>query len=292
MAMADQDALQVQLLCVPDCPLVERVQSTLEKCLAQTGVRAVVQALVGDYTSPTLLVDGFDVTGRPRPPDGQTACRCDLPTEEQILAALRGFSIVCRGGARAERLQAVAFQTLLRTVKPVSMGQLVVATMGISSSEAGSSMAESLQRGHVCLDSTGCVVGALGLSLSPTPHELAIKGKTLFWAWSAFDALGIFAVLGASGSLQSKEPYSHEIIKVDFVDGIPQVRNLVVFMPDLLADGSMRARQDWSQKVNFFMSRVAAEEWGERNRVNGSILSVETLVPVSRQVWLKFLQQA
>jgi hypothetical protein len=59
----------------------------------------VVEELVGDYTSPTLLVNGFDVTGHPRPPGGQTACRADLPTEEQILAALRGLSAPSHGSA-------------------------------------------------------------------------------------------------------------------------------------------------------------------------------------------------
>lgn len=97
--MAQPTPIQVQLLCIPDCPLVEHVRSCLKSGLTQTGVHAVVEELVGDYASPTLLVNGFDVTGHPRPPEGQTACRADLPTEEQILVVLRGLSVLSRGSA-------------------------------------------------------------------------------------------------------------------------------------------------------------------------------------------------
>src|SRR5580658_4896103 len=62
-------------------------------------VHAVVEELVRDYTSPTLLVNGFNVTGYPRPPEGQTACSADLLTEEQILAALRDLSVLSCGSA-------------------------------------------------------------------------------------------------------------------------------------------------------------------------------------------------
>jgi hypothetical protein len=91
--MVQQNSVKVQLLSVSDCPLVRRVRSTLENCLAQTHIDAVVEELVGDYNSPTLLVNGFDVTGRPRAPEGQMSCRLDLPSEEQILAALRGLTV-------------------------------------------------------------------------------------------------------------------------------------------------------------------------------------------------------
>jgi hypothetical protein len=44
-----------------------------------------VQELEGAFASPTLLVDGVDVTGRPAV--SEPSCRLDLPTREQILAA-------------------------------------------------------------------------------------------------------------------------------------------------------------------------------------------------------------
>jgi phytanoyl-CoA hydroxylase len=77
----------VQLLSVPDCPLVDRVRAALRHALSQSGINAAVQECVGAYPSPTVLIDGRDVvTGEP--PASQACCRLDLPTAEDILAAL------------------------------------------------------------------------------------------------------------------------------------------------------------------------------------------------------------
>ncbi|KAG4415548.1 hypothetical protein IFR04_011312 [Cadophora malorum] len=121
--MAQPKTVQVQLLCVPDCPLVESVRSTLKKSLARVPVDHIVEVLVGDYSSPTILVNGFDVTGCPRAPEGQMSCRLDLPTEEQIIAALRGFIVLRYEGSLADQLQA-----LLQTAKPVSADGLMTRT--------------------------------------------------------------------------------------------------------------------------------------------------------------------
>ena len=81
--------VRIQILHVPDCPLVGRVRALVQHALAHSKVQAEVEERVGDYPSPTLLVDGQDVTGRPLPPDTGGACRLDLPTEQQLLAALK-----------------------------------------------------------------------------------------------------------------------------------------------------------------------------------------------------------
>jgi hypothetical protein len=100
---AQQKPYRIQLLYVPDCPLVESARSVLKKSLAETHVDAVVEELVGDYSSPTILIDGFDVTGRSREPESLASCRLDLPTHEQILVALRGFSAPnCKRAGGAE----------------------------------------------------------------------------------------------------------------------------------------------------------------------------------------------
>jgi hypothetical protein len=90
---ADTDGLahlarrtRIQLLHVPDCPLVDQVRATLSRSLAKTEVEAVIEEMEGPYPSPTLLIEGIDVTGHT--PDPGASCRLDLPTEEQVLAAL------------------------------------------------------------------------------------------------------------------------------------------------------------------------------------------------------------
>lgn len=83
--------VQIRLLHVPDCPLVDRVRATLRRSLSSTTVRVTVEEVEGPYPSPTLLVGGVDVTGRT--PAAGPSCRLDLPTEEQILTALAAASI-------------------------------------------------------------------------------------------------------------------------------------------------------------------------------------------------------
>ena len=77
---------RIQLLYVPGCPLVDQVRTTLRESLAATGSRSKVEEIEGPCASPTLLVNGVDVTGRTPPPG--TSCRLDLPTKDQIVATL------------------------------------------------------------------------------------------------------------------------------------------------------------------------------------------------------------
>lgn len=89
MTGAATTAVSIQVLHVPDCPLLDRVRDTLNDCLARTSVAVEVTEVEGSYPSPTLVIDGLDVmTGAP--PLDQVCCRLDLPTCAQILEALSG----------------------------------------------------------------------------------------------------------------------------------------------------------------------------------------------------------
>jgi hypothetical protein len=83
-------ALRIRILHVPDCPLVDRLINEVERRLTEASISEPVEVLVGDYPSPTLVVDGIDVaTGAPMA--GEPRCRLDLPTTDQIRAALSVF---------------------------------------------------------------------------------------------------------------------------------------------------------------------------------------------------------
>jgi hypothetical protein len=80
---------QVELLLVPQCPHANRARTVLARCLDEAGLTVPVVERVGDYPSPTVLVNGVDVmTGSTGIPHAQ-ACRLDLPTPERVLAVLR-----------------------------------------------------------------------------------------------------------------------------------------------------------------------------------------------------------
>ena len=80
--------MTVELLLAPGCPNAATARTVLTECLAALGLDITVAERVGDYPSPTVLVDGVDVmtgaAGTPR----VTACRLDVPTRSRVLAAL------------------------------------------------------------------------------------------------------------------------------------------------------------------------------------------------------------
>jgi hypothetical protein len=283
--MAQKRPVQVQLLSVPDCPLVKKVRSSLESCLHQTHFNVVVEELIGDYSSPTLLVDGFDVTGNPTTSSGQVSCRLDLPNEEQILAALHILPMLKSEDVQEKQILTAAFGTLPNTGHRISISDL--STGANLDSEKTSECMESMHRsGYLKLDFDQFIVAAAGLSVSPTKHEIFLDGRR-FWTWCALDILGIFGALCASGSAKSYEPVEDKVIQIDFVDGVPQNANAMVFIADMTRVISICC--DWCPNVNFFASRSSGEEWLQKNAVEGSLISIHNVVSAARAVWSRYI---
>ena len=79
----------VELLLVPHCPHADSARAMLARCLDEAGLAMPVVERVGDFPSPTVLVNGVDVmTGSAGAPQ-TSACRLDRPTPQRVLAALR-----------------------------------------------------------------------------------------------------------------------------------------------------------------------------------------------------------
>lgn len=77
----------IELWHVLDCPLIDQVRTVLRECMQHSGVTAAVHERQGLYPSPTLVINGIDVATGTAPTDG-VRCRLDLPTHDQIHAAL------------------------------------------------------------------------------------------------------------------------------------------------------------------------------------------------------------
>jgi hypothetical protein len=82
--------MMVELRSVPDCPNVAATRTMLAACLVEAGVPVPVIERVGDYQSPSVLINGTDVTGAD--PSGTPACVLRPPTAAQIRAALQSAS--------------------------------------------------------------------------------------------------------------------------------------------------------------------------------------------------------
>jgi hypothetical protein len=76
----------IEVLTVPDCPNAPAAIALLRACLDRVCLDIPIRQRVGDYPSPTILIDGADVMD---PPATSTpACRLDLPTAQRIMASL------------------------------------------------------------------------------------------------------------------------------------------------------------------------------------------------------------
>jgi hypothetical protein len=81
--------VRIELLTAPGCPQAAAARATITECLSALGIDATIIDRVGQYPSPTVLVDGADVMR----PESRTwsgdACRLDLPTPQCVLSALQ-----------------------------------------------------------------------------------------------------------------------------------------------------------------------------------------------------------
>jgi hypothetical protein len=80
--------VRVQLCYFEGCPNVQRARDLVTSVLALLGLsHIVVEERLEDCASPTLLVDGVDVsTGAPL--TRVRSCRLALPTEAQLVESL------------------------------------------------------------------------------------------------------------------------------------------------------------------------------------------------------------
>src|SRR5206468_2539203 len=79
----------VELLLVPQCPHAQAARTLLARCLDELGLDIAVAERVGEFPSPTILVDGRDVMTGSEVMAGVSACRLDVPTAPRVLQALR-----------------------------------------------------------------------------------------------------------------------------------------------------------------------------------------------------------
>jgi len=127
------------------------------------------------------------------------------------------------------RIRRVAFRLLLAESEPIAVEQLSAAT-GIELERLRPLLDELAMAGRIRRDESGRVVGSAGLSIIPDRHEIELDGRR-FWTWCAYDILGIFGALGASGRAFSPSP-GGPVIELRFARGRPLDNHAVLFRPD------------------------------------------------------------
>jgi hypothetical protein len=84
--------MQVELLLHDGCRSARAAYRLIQECLITLAIPTPVLVQVGDYPSPTVLIDGVDVMRPGSTLSPARACRIDVPTRERLLAALTGIS--------------------------------------------------------------------------------------------------------------------------------------------------------------------------------------------------------
>lgn len=79
--------MQIELLSHPGCPNAAAARETLAECLGSLGIDVPITEHVGDFPSPSVVINDADVMRAGAVPIGRS-CRLDLPTREAIMAAL------------------------------------------------------------------------------------------------------------------------------------------------------------------------------------------------------------
>jgi alkylmercury lyase len=118
------------------------------------------------------------------------------------------------------------------------------------------------------------------LSIHPDRHQIELDGRR-FWTWCAYDILGIFAALRATGP-----PPRTPKLEILFRDGQPEPAPLVLFLPDDDFAACCTSMYDqWCPNSNFFRTAQAASDWATAHGVTGSVLTLPDAAELGAKRW-------
>ena len=196
----------------------------------------------------------------------ETAIILNSPMDAGGLARIAAFRLL------ATRAESVAPATVaeLTGIKPERLAAV------LDQLDAG---------GRIRRDANGYVVGSAGLSVVPDRHEINLEGRRL-WTWCAYDILGIFGALRASGRALSPSPFGGPAIEVVFVRGLPQRDDVVLFRPAAdLEIGCDNVYADWCPHSNLFATHELAEDWAQQHGIEGTVLGLGAASTLATGDW-------
>lgn len=315
-AAADRAAegrVAVELRFVPDCPNLAPARHELRAALADLGLPlAVVAEVVGDYPSPSLLVNGVDVMGGIG--EGPAACRLDLPTGERIRAALRQ-------AIGAEPATAVTEQSrvdccaqpgnAIRTDRPRRAEQLPdslrqvhrailrhFAATGTAPTDAdiraginapdldtAKALRELAREDLVAVDNAGRLVAAYPFSPTPTPHVVSF-GDVEVYAMCAIDALGMPFMLGTDATITSADPRTGQPVRVTITNGAAIYQPAEAVIVYAATGDSGRSVDTCCSTINFFTSASNAQAWITTHpNLAATVLDQDQAVTLGRDIF-------
>jgi alkylmercury lyase len=184
----------------------------------------------------------------------------------------------------ADEIRGAAFRRLLAHGSSARAEELAD-DLGRSVGEVTERLREFADQGRIRLDELGRVIGSAGLSVEPDRHRIELHGRT-FWTWCAYDVVGIFGALRATGTAYSSSPVSAVPLEVVFRDGRPDPTGVVLFRPDqALMDCCPNVYHQWCPNSNFFEGVEMARRWAREHGLTGAVLGLAEATELGAQSW-------
>lgn len=184
----------------------------------------------------------------------------------------------------AEQVRGAAFRRLLRTSAPATSAQLAD-DLHEPEHDLRSAIEDLTAQGWLRLDSDGGITGSAGLSIHPDRHQINLDGST-FWTWCAYDILGIYAALGATGHARSTSPSNGRPLEIAFRDGQPEPSTLVLFLPDDDYTACCTSMyEQWCPNSNLFHTTDDATSWATDHGVTGTVLTLPDAAELAAARW-------
>lgn len=320
--------MRIELLLVPDCPLAPAAREALAVGLDELGLDTVVHERVGDYPSPTVLVDGRDVMTGILGVAQTAACRLDVPTAAQITAAVqRAQAAVGQPSADTDEgvyppqlAVGVTSTRLAQVSAPARRVHKAILTAFADTGHAPSRqalaetpmaepdldrlLAELHERDVIRLDDAGGVRAAYPFSGVPTAHTVAIDAGPTVSAMCAVDALGMADMLGRDITITSADPASGKAIGVRIEGGLARWEpdTAVVFVGSNTDDGDAgccppegehvvaAAAERCCGVMNFFAGHDTAAEWiAAHPQVSGVVLTQQQALRLGADIFGRLL---
>lgn len=182
-----------------------------------------------------------------------------------------------------EEIRGAAFRRLLRTGSAASIEELA-ADLNRSAEDIERRVRKLGRQGRARLDDGGSVTGSAGLSIGPDRHRIDI-GSRRFWTWCAYDSLGIFGALWASGEAHSTSPLSGTQLHIHFRHR-PLPTHVVLFRPDeTYLSCCNNVYEEWCPSSNFFEGEKVVRTWSSNRRLSGRVLALDEAAGLATSGW-------
>lgn len=309
----DEGRVAVELRSVPDCPNLAPARQELHAALADLGLPlGVVTEVVGDYPSPSVLVNGVDVMGGDG--DGPAACRLDLPTAERIRAALRqamgaestaivtepsvvdccaepGNAIRTDRPSRAEQLPdrlRQVHQAILRHFAATGTAPTdadIRAAVDAADLDTAKALRQLAREDLVAVDSAGRLVAAYPFSPTPTPHVVSFGDVEVF-AMCAIDALGMPFMLGTDATITSADPHTGQPVRATITNGAATYQPAEAVIVYAATGNTGRSVDTCCSTINFFTSGSNAQDWiSAHPNLAATVLDQDQAVMLGRDIF-------